>query len=86
MHAVDEVNVSMAGRPPEDIIARGAACGGMSGCVVSAKIRFNFHDPAGDELSTLPANDQLSKQVRSDDAWIAIKELPRQNFCVCWRM
>ena len=81
MHAVDEVNISMAGRSPEDIISCGATGSGVRGSIVGAQIGFHLHDPSGDELATFFANDQLSKQVRGDDARIAIKELSRENFC-----
>ncbi len=81
MHAVDEINVSMAGRSPEDVIACGAAGSGVRGSIVSAQIGFHLHDPSGDELAAFFANDELSQKVRRDDARIAIEELSRENFC-----
>ena len=47
VHAVDEVDVGVAGRTEDDARAIGGAAPGVRGAIVDAKIRFHFHDSSG---------------------------------------
>ena len=60
MIAVDEVNVSKAGRPEEDEVAGGASAEGMRGGITLAEIGFHFHDPRGQEPSLLAPHQDLA--------------------------
>ena len=46
IHAIDEVNVGMAGRAEEDSIAGGFSGEGVGGRVVGAEVGFDFDDAA----------------------------------------
>jgi hypothetical protein len=45
--AVDEINVSVAGRAEEDGVARGMAGGGVSGGIIGAEVGLDFDDAPG---------------------------------------
>ena len=47
VHAVDEVDVGVAGRAEDNARAIGWAAPGVRGAIADAQIRFHFHDSSG---------------------------------------
>lgn len=57
VHAVDEIDIGVAGGAEHDFRAIGAAFGGVAGEVVRTDVGFSFHD-AGAKLVAVDAVDE----------------------------
>ena len=61
--AVDEVDISVAGRAEEDGVAQGWSGGGVGGGVFNAEVGFDFDDAAGEIGFGSLADEDFSEQV-----------------------
>ena len=66
IHAVDEVDVRMAGRSEEDLSTRCAACSGVSGGVIDAEVSLRFDDAADEPLAVGGVDKKLAQQPGRD--------------------
>lgn len=75
--AVDEIDVSMAGRSEEDGVTSGFSGSGVGGGVVFSKVGFDL-DNTGAEAGRVSADQELSEEVASDATGIAGEEGARE--------
>lgn len=74
VHAVDHVDVGMAGGAEHDSCPRSDPSRGMTGLVVGSEIGFDLHDPARSASSVLYVHQERSQEFFRDDDRIPVVE------------
>lgn len=69
MHAVDEVDIRMAGRAEEYGVTRGSACGGVGSGVVLPEISLGFDNAAYKRSAAFDSYQQLAQELFGDQVW-----------------
>ena len=80
MQAVDEVHIRVAGRAPQNGVARGTAREGMRGRVIHAEIGFRFDDAASEQGALPAAQQEFAEQGAGDNVRCVEEEGAGQEF------
>jgi len=51
----------------------------VGGGIVGPEVGFDLDDAPGEEFAALAADDEFTKQIGSDQAWVAIVEAAREG-------